>query len=179
MNKKQIQEEIARRLGQGESKSAVYRALSGGEVKDNQVAHLIATHADPRLTEQHAGLVKALVIISWGQLFLAAVVVLANGGKLGLGITLVLLAFTGAFGYLFIWGYKHHKAWAYTVSIFLSCTNLPKAFTDFSADPITSIVAFVLGLAVLVFTWHVRSRLFPDLYLVGPKKVSGSFVFSS
>lgn len=179
MNKKQTQEEVARRLGQGESKSAVFRALSGGEVKDNQVAHLIATYADPKLTAQHSGLVKALVFVSGVQLFLALVVILANGGKLGLGITLGLLAFTGAFGYLFIWGYQHHKAWAYTVSIFLSCTNLHKAFKDFSAEPITSIVAFLLGLAVLVFTWHVRSKLFPDLYLVGPKKVNGTFVFSS
>ena len=50
---------------------------------------------------------------------------------------------------------------------------------DFSSEPITSIVALLIGAAILAFTWHVRSKLFPDLLLLGPRKVKGSFVFSS
>lgn len=179
MNKKQTQAEIARRIAQGESKASIHRALSGGELSDRQVASLIATHADPRLTQQHAGLVTVLVTISWLQLALAMVVVLVAGAPLGWGALLFLMAFTAAFGYLFIWGFKHHKAWAYTAAFILSCSNLPKTLKDFNSEPITSIVALLVGAAILAFTWHVRSKLFPDLLLFGPKKVKGAFVFSS
>lgn len=179
MNKKQTQAEIARRIDQGESKASIHRSLSGGELSERQVASLIATHADPRLTRQHAGLVTTLVTISWIQLALALVVILVAAAPLGLGALLFLMAFTAAFGYLFIWGFKHHKAWAYTAAFILSCSNLPKTLKDFSSEPITSIVALLVGAAILAFTWHVRSKLFPDLLFLGPRKVKGSFVFSS
>ena len=181
MNKKQIQAEVARRIDAGESKTAIHRSLLGGELNEGRLAHLIATHAEERLTHAHARLVTALVVIAWVQLVFALVMVLAVGLQSGMawGPILLLAAFTAGFGYLFIWGYRHHKAWAYTLSIFLSIINLPKAFKDFSAEPVTSLVAFAVSVAVIAFTWHVRSKLFPDLHVVGPRKVKGSFVFSS
>ena len=179
MNKKQIQAEITKRLSNGESKSAVFRLLRGGDVSDRKIAHYIASYADPKLCQRHAKLIKAMVVIAWIQLAFAVFSAFTVGQQMSLFGTIIVVGLISAFAYLFVWGFSRSKAWVYNVSIFLSIVNLPKALKGFAEDPLTSSIAFAVSLVLIAFTWHVRGKLFPDFLFMSPKKINGSYAFSS
>jgi len=179
MNIKEIQVDINRRLANGESKSAVFQFMRDQGISDRKIARIIASYFDPQLGVQHARLIKAIIVIAWVQLALALLIALAAGIKMGLVGCLLLVAFIGAFAYLFVWGFTHSKAWAYNTTILLSMVNLPKALNGFTVTPIASSATLLIGIALLAFTWHVRSKLFPDFLFMSPKKVKGAYVFSS
>src|SRR3989344_2232064 len=140
MKKQDIRADIERRIAMGEGKSSIFQALKGQGVSDGTLAHLLASHADPKLALQHARLIKGMVVIAWVQLVL--------GVLIGL-------------------------------SLALSIINLPKALSDVSTEPASSVFALTLGVAWIAYTWFVRSKLFPDFAVLGPRKVSGTYRFSS
>jgi hypothetical protein len=179
MNKKEVQAEINRRLASGESKSTVFRLMRGNEVSDRRLAYFIASYADPSLCLRYAKLIKAIIAASWVQLAFALLVAVAAGVKMGLIGCLLFVGFIGAFAYLFVWGFTHNKAWAYNATIFMSVINLPKTLGGFSETPGASAVTLLIGVALISFTWYVRSKLFPDFAFISPKKVNGTYAFSS
>jgi hypothetical protein len=179
MNKKQLQEAIRTHLSQGRPKHEVFRMMSGQGASDRVVAHAIASHASPERLRLHARLIDAMIVISWLQMAVA----LGIGVLMGIGMhagwiaLLVITAFLGCITYLFVWGFTHNRAWAYNVSILLSIINLPKALGDMGQAPVANGISLLLGVALIAFTWFVRSKLFPDFAFVGPRKVKGSYVF--
>lgn len=179
MKKKEIQAQINSRLSNGESKSSTFRQLSGQGVSDRVVAHMIASYASQELCNRHAKLIDAMIVISWLQLALVVLVSIAIGLKAGLIAVMLITAFTGAFGYLFVWGFTNNRAWAYNATIFLTIINLPKTLTGFSATPISSSIGLAVSLGLIGFTWYVRGKIFPDFAFITPKKLKGSYVFSS
>lgn len=179
MKKQDIRADIERRIALGEGKASIYQALKGQGVSDGTLANLIASHADPKLVTQHARLIKAMVVIAWVQLALGVLIGLSLTLKMGSWAGLMIAAFVGGFAYLFVWGFQHSRAWAYNASIVLSIINLPKALNDVSTEPASSVLALALGVAWIAYTWFVRSKLFPDFAFLGPRKVSGTYQFSS
>jgi hypothetical protein len=179
MTKNEIKEDVIRRLSQGEGKTAVFRTLSGKGLSDRVLAHFIASYADPKLCDQHAKLIDAMIVISWLELALGVLVSIGLGLTMGLIGLLVLTGFVGGFCYLFVWGFTRNKAWAYNVSILMSLVNAPKALNGFAESPVASLVALGIGVGLFMFTWHVRGKLFPDFAFIGPKKEKGMYVFSS
>lgn len=179
MKKQDIRADIERRIAMGEGKSSIFQALKGQGVSDGTLAHLLASHADPKLVLQHARLIKGMVVIAWVQLVLGVLIGLSLALKMGSLAGLLIAAFIGGFAYLFVWGFQRSRAWAYNASIVLSIINLPKALSDVSTEPASSAFALTLGVAWIAYTWFVRSKLFPDFAVLGPRKVSGTYRFSS
>lgn len=179
MKKKEIQEQIKLRLSNGESKSSTFQQLCGQGVSDRVVAHMIASYASQELCDRHSKLIDAMIVISWLQLAFAVLVSIAIGIKAGLAALLIITALLGAFAYLFVWGFTNNKAWAYNATILLSIVNLPKSLTDLSASPISSIIGLAVGVGLIAFTWYVRSKIFPDFSFIAPKKIKGTYVFTS
>jgi hypothetical protein len=179
MKKKELREEINRRLSDGELKTAVFNEMSGKGVSDRVVAYMIASYADPRICDQFKGLTKAMTIIAWIQCVIAALIGIGLGAKHGLIPTLLIAGFLVGFGYLFVWGFKNNRAWAYNATIILSVVNLPKQLTGFGHAPVANTVALLVGVSLIAFTWHVRSKIFPDFAFSSPKKVRGAYVFSN
>ncbi len=179
MRKQDIRADIERRIALGEGKSSIFQNLKGQGVSDSVLANLIASHADPALVTQHARCIKGMVVVAWLQLILGVLIGLNLTLEMGSGIGLLLTAFIAGFAYLFVWGFQHHRAWAYNASIMLSIINLPKALNDVSTEPASSVFALALGLAWIAFTWFVRSKLFPDFVVLGPRKVGNTYQFSN
>ncbi len=179
MNKKQIQEAIHTHLSRGRPKHEVFRMMSGQGVSDRVVAHTIAAHASPERLRLHAKLIDAMIVISWLQMALAVGmgVLMGIGTHAGWIALLVITAILGGLTYLFVWGFTRNRAWAYNATIFLSILNLPKALGDLGQAPVANGIALVLGVALIAFTWFVRSKLFPDFAFIGPRKLKGSYVF--
>lgn len=179
MTSQTIQQTIAQRLTQGEGRSAVFQALSGQGVSDRKLANLIAAFPLPSLVAAHAGAIKTMVGLAWVQCLLSVGVVLVLGLRMGSLAALLLGVFVGGITYLFVWGFQRHKLWAYNATILLTAINLPKALKDVTTEPISTCIAVALSLALIAFTWHVRSRLFPDVAAWGPRRVGGTYVFAS
>ena len=179
MKRKEVQTEVNLRLAKGEGQSAVFNAMSGQGVSNRVVAHIVASYADPILCRQYSGLIKAMIAIAWIQCAIAVLIGIGIGAKLGLWATLILTAFLFAVTYLFVWGFKGNKAWAYTATISLSGLNLSSQLKGFSQAPLSNTVGLLVGIGLIAFTCYVRSKLFPDLALVSPKKVRGTYSFSS
>ena len=182
MNKKQIRSAIDERLAQGHPKTAIFQALSGQGLSDWRLADLMATRPHPVLLQRHAGLIKAQVGIAWAQLVLVLLFCLwaglKTGGVGGLIVTLFILALMGGFMYLFVWGFQRNRAWAYTASLVLGIMNLPKTLMDLPDAPTAGSIGLLVALGLLGFTWHVRSKLFPDLTAFGPRKLDGEYRFA-
>ncbi|MFG6414228.1 hypothetical protein ACG02S_09985 [Roseateles sp. DC23W] len=179
MDKKEIQAEVTRRLAQENSKTSTFKALKGKGVRDAVLANMIASYAEPARVEAHTLAVKILVGISWLQLVLAVMVVLMLGVSFGWLMALVLTAATGAFCYLFVWGFKNHKAGVYNAWLFLTVINFHRHFKDFAEAPTMNTILLLLNIGLLGFIFYLRSKLFPDMVLVGPMKVRGEYRFSS
>ena len=182
MNKKQIRSAIDERLAQGHPKTAIFQALSGQGLSDWRLADLMATRPHPVLLQRHAGLIKAQVGIAWAQLVLVLLFCLWAGLKTG-GVggfigALFVLALVGGFMYLFVWGFQRNRAWAYTASLVLGIINLPKTLMDLPDAPTAGSIGLLVALGLLGFTWHVRSKLFPDLTAFGPRKLDGEYRFA-
>jgi len=182
MNKKQIRSAIDERLAQGHPKTAIFQALSGQGLSDWRLADLMATRPHPVLLQRHAGLIKAQVGIAWAQLAMVLLFCLWAGLKTG-GVggfigALLVLALVGGFMYLFVWGFQRNRAWAYTASLVLGIMNLPKTLMDLPDAPTAGSIGLLVALGLLGFTWHVRSKLFPDLTAFGPRKLDGEYRFA-
>lgn len=182
MNRKQIRSAIDERLAQGHPKTAIFQALSRQGLSDRRLADLMATRPHPVLLQRHAGLIRAQVGIAWAQLVLVLLVCLwaglNTGGVGGLIGALFVVALVGGFMYLFVWGFQRHRAWAYTASLVLGLINLPKALMDLPDAPVAGSVGLMVAVGLLGFTWHVRSKLFPDLTAFGPRKLDGEYRFA-
>lgn len=179
MKKQDIRADIERRIALGEGKSSIFQTLKDRGLSESSLANLIASQPDPALVARHAGYIKGMVIVAWVQLVLGVLIGLSLALKMGSGIGLLIAALIGGFAYLFVWGFQRNRAWAYNASIVLSIINLPKALNDVSTEPISSLFALALGIAWIAYTCFVRSKLFPDFALLGPRKVGGTYRFSS
>jgi hypothetical protein len=180
MKPAEIKSEVKRLMSSGISKIEIFKMLSAQGAKESKAAYAIASYADPELCKNNSWKINTLVAI---QLFQAVFVffILFNifsseGGVAkwiagGLGSTFVLL---------FAWGFYKSRIWAYNVTIVLSITQLPNSLKGFQSNPISSSVALAIGVALVVFVWHVRSKLFPDFgTMLTPRKAEGKYVFTT
>lgn len=179
MNKKEIHAEVNRRLAQGDSKTVTFKALRGQGVRDAVLANMIASYAEPARVEAHATAVKVLVLITGVQLVMAAMVTFVLSLSMGWLAAVAFTTVVGAFCYLFVWGFRHHRAWAYNVSIFLTVINLHRHFKDFGAAPVMNTLLLLFSLGVLGLTLYLRLKLFPDFVFITPQKIRGEYKFSS
>lgn len=177
MKKQEIRSVIEQRLAEGHPKGAIFESLRGQGLSDRRLAVLMATRPHPVLVQRHAGLIKAMLVISWLQMAIAQAACLWVGFKGGFLPWLLSALFVGGLVYLFIWGFQRNRAWAYTASIVLGIASLPGAVGDVRDDPLVGGLGLLLSLALLAFTWHVRGRLFPDLTLLGARKLDGEYRF--
>lgn len=98
---------------------------------------------------------------------------ISTGFAIGLGL------FAGGVPLLFAWGFYRNAAHAYTVYVMLSISQMPRMFKEYADDPIGTVVGVAITLAMIFYVAWLKNLLFPDLALIGAKKIKGQFVFSN
>jgi hypothetical protein len=179
LNKKAIKRKVVEMLESGHSRTATFNALSGGKVKDRVLAGWIGAHADPTLRKRHAVKVNILVAMMgiWGLLGTLAGLLQINDGGIAMALTMVLII--GAIPLLFAWGFYKGIAVVYTIYVTFTISQIPREFYGFSEEPVSTLLGVAFILAMVFYAAWVKSLLFPDLALVGAKKIKGQFVFSN
>ena len=179
MDKQQIKRKVAEMLNGGHSRAETFKALSGGKVKDRVLAGWIGAHPDPVLRKRHAGKVNILVALMgiWGLLGGIAGLLQINDGGIAMALTMVLII--GVIPFLFAWGFYKGIAVVYTIYVTFAISQIPREFVGFSEEPVSTLVGVAFILAMVFYAGWVKSLLFPDLALVGTRKIKGQFVFSN
>lgn len=176
MKKPDLKRRINQLLTAGAERAAVFTHLRG-RVPDNELAHLIVSHADPRRCAAHLLKIRILVV----AVALEGLLALLPLTDFGLG-SLAFWLFGSvivAVHALFAWGIHRHAAMAYTAYVVLSVVEIGTHFDNFRTHPVSVVVGTVIGLAIIGFALRVRALLFPDLGVMGPRRVKGEYRFSS
>ena len=178
MNKKEIKEKVSTLISSGVEKSSVFAQLSGQGVKDSQLAHLIASYADPRLCEENDRKVNVIITLMFIQAAIVFLLGFGIGAKIGPNARWIIGGLIALIPLLFAWGFYKHSAGAYNAYILLSIIQLPRQLDGFSSSPIATIIGLSIGISLVAFIWYVRGKIFPDFAFITPKKVKGQYVFS-
>lgn len=177
MMKAEAKRWISQLLDSGMSKKEVFDQLKGRGVKDSKLAFMIASMPDEILCMLHEGKNNILVGI---YAIMSALVIWSFYVSADSDLRLTVLFIQGTISALFIWGFFSFKLLAYNAYIFLGLISLPReAIATFSANDIPGMVGIAFAMAMIVYVWFVRSRLYPDAGLLGVKKdKSGKYQFS-
>jgi len=179
LDKKEIKKEVTEMLNSGKPKSEVFQTLSGGVVKDNQLAIFIASHPYPNLYEEHYKKINVLISLMFIQALFGVFLGFGIGSEMGPTAMWVFAALIALIPLLFAYGFYKNHAGTYNAYILLTIIQLPKMFTGITQTPVASAIGIVIGLSILGYVWYVRSLLFPDFTFITPKKIKGQYAFSS
>ncbi|WLH38438.1 hypothetical protein PSH79_16700 [Pseudomonas sp. FP2196] len=179
MNKREIKRQLVEMLDAGRSKTETFNALSGGKVKDRVLAAWIGGRPDPILRKRHSGKVTFLVVLTGilGLIGMLAGLVQINDG--GIAMALAMMLIIGVIPLLFAWGFYKGIAVVYTIYVTFTISQVPRMFVGYSEEPVSTVLGVVFTLAMMFYAAWVKSLLFPDLALIGSKKIKGRFVFSN
>ena len=179
MNKKEVQAKVNDLLSSGVRKSEVFAKLSGQGVKDRQLAHFIASYADPLRCAAHDGKVNVIITLMFVQALIAALLGFGIGAKIGPNAKWIVPLLIAGIPLLFAWGFYNYRAWAFNAYILLTIVQLPRSLDGFTSSPIASSIGMAINLGMLAYVWYVRDKLFPDFAFISPKKVKGEYIFAS
>jgi len=179
MNKKEVQAKVNDLLSSGVQKSEVFTKLSGKGVKDRQLAHFIASYADPLRCAAHDGKVNVIITLMFVQALIAALLGFGIGAKIGPNAKWIVPLLIAGIPLLFAWGFYNYRAWAFNAYILLTIVQLPRSLDGFTSSPIASSIGMAINLGMLAYVWYVRDKLFPDFAFISPKKVKGEYIFAS
>jgi hypothetical protein len=179
LNKQAIKRKVVEMLDSGHSRAETFKAFSGGKVKDRVLAGWIGAHPDPALRKRHAVKVNILVALMgiWGLLGAIAGLLQINDGGIAMALTMVLII--GVIPLLFAWGFYKGIAVIYTIYVTFTISQIPREFYGFSEEPVSTLLGVAFILAMVFYAAWVKSLLFPDLALVGTRKIKGQYVFSN
>ncbi|MXN79245.1 permease [Burkholderia sp. 4701] len=184
MNKTEAKTRIAAMLSAGSTKSNVLAALSGQGVKDRVLASLIASRPDPdrcRQNRLHVRLLIALGILQLLYCLWLAYTFVVDAGPPGTTSVVVIglfLAVTVPLSLLFIWGFATYRVTLYHAYIALSIAQMPKLIERLATDPGDALKGLAISIALVVYVYFVRNRLFPDYVWFWPRKAGGRYVFA-
>lgn len=178
MDKKEIKARVHDLLATGTAKSTVFAQLSGQGVKDSQLAHMIASYADPARCDAQAGKVKLLAFLMVLQAIAAFFLGFGIGSAIGPNARWIVAGVAALIPLLLAWGFDDHRAWAYNAYIVLTLVQLPRSFEGFAAAPTSALVFPAINIALLGFVWYLRSKIFPDFAFINVRKSKGSYVFA-
>jgi len=183
MTRKEAAAKIRAMLAAGSAKREVFSTLCGQGVKDRVIAWLIASWADPERCRRNRLHVRILVGIMVVQLLLGIVAVnllFSRNESLSGGFRLVVMASFVLLVLLFIWGFVTNRVGAYHAYIVLSVVQIAEQFAQqlkVSRFAVDDLLGYAIAIALVVYVFFIRNRLFPDFQLFGPRKVNGQYVF--
>ena len=113
----------------------------------------------------------------WGLLGGIAGLLQINDG--GIAMTLTMVVIIGVIPLLFAWGFYKGIAVVYTIYVTFTISQIPREFYGFSEEPVSTLLGVAFILAMVFYAAWVKWLLFPDLALVGARKIKGQYVFSN
>jgi len=181
MTKSELKLKIMALLLAGTGRSETFDLVSSQGVNDRTVATLIASYAMPLLCRQHQGKVRMAIVLMVVQSLMTMVIGLVVVTDSAV-FSYVLLSITGLVAMvplLFAWGIHKNRVSAYNAFLVLACVQAPRALDDFMSSPVGSSLALAITAGLIGFIAYVRYKIFPDMVVLGPRKLKGHYQFST
>lgn len=181
MTRSELKVKIVALLSAGTGRSATFDLVSNQGINDRTVASLIANYAAPSLCQRHYGKVHLAIILMVVQslMTLAIGLVVVTDSANSSHIFLLITVLVAMVPLLFAWGiYKNHVG-AYNAFLVLACVQAPRALDDFTTSPVGSSIALAITAGLIGFIAYVRYKIFPDIVVLGPRKLKGRYQFST
>ncbi|WP_342454855.1 MULTISPECIES: hypothetical protein [unclassified Pseudomonas] len=155
------------------------QSVVGWSGQRSRVSSLDRGRADPVLREKHSLKVTLLVVLTCIQALIGAVFGFFLFYDATPVLALIMLLIAGGIPLLFAWGFYKNVAAAYTVYVLLTISQVSPMFKGYEEDPLSTVIAVGITLAIVFYAAWIKSLLFPDLGFIGAKKIKGQFVFSN
>ena len=180
MNKSELKQTIASMVDSGKKKQDIFQTLIANGENKSTVANSIASHPNQHSYKQNHKKINILI----AAMFIWALFNAPNGYFIGIKTSSSYawsLAFISALiPLLYAYGFYKNYAKAYNIFLALGLISLFIGLTRFLKLPnIEVIITICFNITLLAYVWYVRSQLFPDFFILGPKKVNGQYVFTS
>jgi hypothetical protein len=179
MKNRDIKQSITQLMTSGVMKPDIYSMLVGQGAREKAVARHLAAYRDTHLRDENRTMLRVLIVVMLIQAVIAYLLgsALSTGGGHGPGW--LWGGLFAAIPLLFALGFYRQVLFAFNAYIALTLIQLPKLLTGITETPTESLFAVAINLAILAFVWFVRSRLFPDIGIFGPRKADGNYVFTT
>lgn len=148
----------------------------GGALKDSQLALFIASHPNQNLYDKHHQKINALIWMMLIQSLFITLHGLGISSKMEPTVTWGIAALLDLTPLLFAYGFYKNYAFAFNAYLVLNTIQILIMFAGFNHTPIT--MTFV-SLAIMLYALYVRTLLFPDFFLILPKKINDQYIFSN
>lgn len=179
MKNRDIRDSIAELMASGVAKPEIYSRLVGQGAREKSVARYLAAYRNRDLRDEHSAKVTTLIVIMLVQAIAAYLLGSAISMGEGTGPGWLWGALSAAAPMLFALGFYRQILFAYNAYILLTVIQLAKLLAGIAETPLENLIGLAINLALLLFVWFVRSRLFPDIGLFGPRKSGGNYVFAT
>jgi hypothetical protein len=169
---------IFQSLDKGESKKDIFDRLVAQGFSPRVVATYLGSYPDRQRYRQHVKWVwLACVLVSVKalmSLFLTRVPLneMTEAGYVVLMMELAVSLF-------FVYGFLKNRVFFFNFYVGFVILQLSRTTEFWDKLPDLNRWAALFNLCSLVVVWVVRSRLYPDLFLLSPRKKNGEFVFSA
>ncbi len=112
------------------------------------------------------------------QAFIAFLVGLGADSDIGSNSKWLFGTLNAIIPLLFAFGFYKHYAGAYNAYLVFYILQLPKTLKGVVTNSVATYVFLAIYIAVLIYVWYVRKKLFPDFSFITAKKIKGQYVFS-
>ncbi len=153
----------------GERLSDLYNKYKNDEISEKRLSTLLGNLKDKNLIKKHKTVNKVLIFVMCILTLFSVVIGYSLGINSGSSspIYWTLIAILPA---MFTYGFIRNNQGAYLGYILLSLTQLPKSFVGFGDNPIADVLGVAISISVIALVWYVKSKLFPYMGFIGPKK---------
>lgn len=172
MKKKDITRSIKQEFLKGTSKTELFDKYQGMALSDKNLGYYLSGLKDPELLSKYKFAHVSFLIIFFLTNLLAMLNLAINysTGILIFGLTLTLLIFIGII--------RKSNA-VYGIYSILMIINLRSASEGFMEEPITVGIILSINIGLISLGIYLKSKYYPDMGLLSPKKIKGKFNFQT
>ncbi len=153
----------------GESLQNIFEKYKSEDIKTKKLAYFVGTLKDKALIKKHIIANNILIVLMGLFTILAAL----SGYAMGLEVTPntpIYWVAVAIIPMIFLYGFIKHNYPTYVAYSMLIITQLPKSFHNVGGDIVPNIIGLLISLSTIIFVWYLKSKLFPYMGFLGPKK---------
>jgi len=153
----------------GESLQNIYEKYKSEDIKEKKWAYFVGALKDKTLIKKHKIANNVLIVLMGLFTILAAL----SGYAMGLEVTpntAIYWIAVAIIPMMFLYGFIKHNYQTYVAYITLAITQLPKSFSNVGGDIVPDVMGLLISLSTITLVWYLRSKLFPYMGFLGPKK---------
>lgn len=169
MKNKELIKLMQSEFDSGDSLQNIFEKYKSEDIKEKKLAYFVGSLKDKILIKKHK-IANNILIVLMG---LFTIIAALSGYVMGLEVTPNTPIYWVALAIIpmiFLYGFIKHNHQTYFAYIMLTITQLPKSFNNVGGDIVPDVIGLLISLSTIILVWYLKSKLFPYMGFLGPKK---------